>query len=125
MCNHNEYGRSISCDACDLKACFADLLFTIGILVTGGAIGVSPLLAGIYGLLASFLTMALGHFIGQYCARLSTASLITKQKIKSIDEESLWSSISSRCHLIIDPSFASGSLLGILSLMSLYDVIEA
>ena len=71
------------------------------------------------------ITMALGHFNGQYFAKLSSANLIAKQKIKAIDEKSLWSSISSRCHLIIDPSFASGSLLGILSLMSLYDVIEA
>jgi len=83
--------------------------------VAGGAIGVSPLQAGLYGLLASFLTMQIGHLIGQYFAKLSNGSLSSRQK----------GSLSNQCNHLLDPSFASGSLLGILSLMSLQDVFSS
>jgi len=87
-------------------------------VVAGGAIGVTPLQAGLYGLLASFLTMALGHFIGQYFARLSNASFRSRPKNKR-------TSSFYQCRLILDPSFASGSLLGILSLVSLQEVLSS
>jgi hypothetical protein len=93
----------------------AAFLFTVGFFIKGGAIGVSPLQAGIYGLLASFLTMKIGHLIGQYFARLSNGSFGSKQR----------GSLSNQCNLLLDPSFASGSLLGILSLMSLQDVFSS
>ena len=93
----------------------AALLFTMGFFIIGGAIGVSPLQAGLYGLLASFLTMQIGHLIGQYFARLSNGSLSSRQKC----------SLSNQRNLLLDPSFASGSLLGILSLMSLQDVFSS
>jgi len=77
--------------------------------VAGGAIGVSPFQAGIYGLLASFITMALGHSIGLHLARLST-----NQKSKT--------SVAFRS-ILIDPSFVSASLLGILCLVSLKELL--
>ena len=83
--------------------------------MTGGAIGISPLQAGLYGLLASFLTMATGHWIGQYFARISNT------KAKGGGRTVLDDSISSQSNILLDPSFASGSLLGILSLMSLHE----
>ena len=79
--------------------------------MTGGAIGISPLQAGLYGLMASFLTMAGGHWIGQYFYRISDT------KSKSGERKP-----SSQYTIFLDPSFASGSLLGILALMSLYEV---
>jgi hypothetical protein len=93
--------------------------------VAGGAIGVSPMQAGLYGLLASFLTMALGHTIGQYCAKLSRANFTSGENSRTSDEKNLRSSLSSQCRLLLDPSFASGSLLGILSLMSLQDALSS
>mmetsp|Transcript_84175 Transcript_84175/g.170663 ORF Transcript_84175/g.170663 Transcript_84175/m.170663 type:complete len:232 (+) Transcript_84175:112-807(+) len=85
--------------------------------VAGGAIGVSPLRAGLYGLIASFLTMALGHWIGRYVANFS------RQKYKSSDWENTHNSSFSLFRLLVDPSFAGGSLLGILSLMSLQELM--
>lgn len=85
--------------------------------VAGGAIGVSPLQAGLYGLLASFLTMALGHRIGLHLVGLSNKNSIpTRGKRAS-------NSVFSRCNLLMDPSFASGSLLGVLCLMSLRELL--
>ena len=103
----------------DLFSCsrLLALLHSMGYFFhTGGAIGISPLQAGLYGLLASFLTMAVGHWIGQCFARISNANG---------DEKSRKSSLSNQGKLLLDPSFASGSLLGILSLMSLHEVLSS
>lgn len=88
----------------------------LAIFAAGGAIGISPLQAGLYGLLASFLTMALGHWIGYYVARLSN---------KSRDETTIRSSLSTQFCLLLDPSFASGSLLGILSFMQFHEALSS
>jgi len=86
---------------------------------TGGAIGVSPLQAGLYGLLASFLTMALGHWIG-----LRFAGISKNNKISNLaGQKSRASSYFPECHLLLDPSFASGSLLGVLCLVSLQELL--
>lgn len=87
--------------------------------VAGGAIGVSPLQAGLYGLLASFLTMALGHWIG-----LRFAGISKNNKISNLaGQKSRASSYFPECHLLLDPSFASGSLLGVLCLVSLQELL--
>lgn len=94
--------------------------------VAGGAIGVSPLQAGLYGLLASFLTMALGHWIGLYLARLSNKSSTgSQQNYRASDFNNKRNSLFSQCHLLLDPSFASGALLGILCLISLQELLAA
>jgi len=83
--------------------------------VAGGAIGVSPLQAGIFGLLASFLTMALGHSIGLYFARLSN---------KNNDKNKNETPGASRS-ILLDPSLVSASLLGILCLVSLQELLSS
>ena len=93
------------------------------IFAIGGAIGISPVQAGLYGLSASFLTMALGHLIGQYFARLSKASLGSREKKETSDDMKKGSVFSDTCSFMLDPLLASGSLLGILALLSLQEVI--
>mmetsp|Transcript_25188 Transcript_25188/g.69459 ORF Transcript_25188/g.69459 Transcript_25188/m.69459 type:complete len:242 (-) Transcript_25188:138-863(-) len=87
--------------------------------VAGGAIGVSPLEAGLYGLVASFLTMALGHRIG-----IRLAGLTNKNPIPTRGKSGL-NSFFSLLNLLMDPSFASGSLLGVLCLVSLHELVVA
>ena len=94
----------------------SSVLSYCGFYVVGGAIGISPLQAGLYGLMTSFLTMALGHWIGHHIARLSS---------KNSDETTIRSSLSNRFRLMLDPSFASGSLLGVLSVMSLHEALSS
>jgi hypothetical protein len=91
---------------------------------SGGAVGVSPLQAGIFGLMASFLTMALGHWIGLYAAATTTncfkASRANKKHHSEIPCWWNW-----KYQLFLDPSFVSASLLGALCIMSLQEVWAA
>lgn len=91
--------------------------------VPGGAIGVTPLQAGIFGLVASFVTMATGHRIGLHLATLSNKGSFSRQRQNSNDGEVKHDSFFSQYHLLLDPSFASGNLLGILCLMSIQELL--
>lgn len=98
---------------CFLVVTLPSSIYILSILIVGGAIGVSPLHAGIFGLLASFLTMALGHSIGLYFARLSNSK--NKNSKTSVASRSI----------LLDPSLASASLLGILCLVSLQELLSS
>jgi len=66
--------------------------------VAGGAVGLTPFMASSYALLASFVTMSFGHFIGQ---RLLTGKASDK--------------------LPIEPPLLAAILLGILCLVTLHE----
>ena len=65
--------------------------------VAGGAAGISPEVASIYALVASFGTMSVGHSIGKRMGK----------------------------NLATDPSLIAGILLGLLCLLTIYEVLTA
>jgi putative Mn2+ efflux pump MntP len=84
--------------------------------VAAGAVGVTVVQASLYGLLASFLTMLLGYLIGQYAASKVTASTDTRSSSRCWVE---------RVRRLLDPSFVSATLLGILFILSCQEAWKA
>ncbi len=83
--------------------------------VAGGAVGVVPWQATSYALMASFLTMTMGYAIGQYVAQ-TTAAATTDKTLKFNHYNN-----QRRFYMFLDPAFVSGSLFGVLCLMSLHE----
>jgi putative Mn2+ efflux pump MntP len=99
--------------------------------VAGGAVGVTPLEAGVYGFCASFVTMSVGEEIGQLWSTTATASRNRGRRVEHQQTRQRTNNIfipNSRfqsLQVLLDPSFVSASLLGFLCLMSLHEVWDA
>lgn len=84
--------------------------------VAGGAVGVSSLQASLYGLMASFWTMLLGYKLGRTFAASKEPTIHRLTRLSGWRER-LW--------MLLDPSFVSASLLGILCFMSIQEAWDA